>query len=121
MYTNQLVMRLFATIKQQNELVELQQKQLSSMSERIDGLDIASRIILEILLVQSPQLKSAVADALSQMLVQDDLAARVPNEYCVGFLRSIQEVARNPSRLTPEGRRAWLRVVSPPGSEEPGP
>ncbi|MCK4618593.1 MAG: hypothetical protein KAT52_01480 [Desulfobacterales bacterium] len=104
-----------------NQIIKLiagLQEQVSILTQQVTGLSATHQIVLEILLSQSPQQKQAVAQSLSQILEKSE---RVPNTYCLDLLRTIQEIANNPSRTSPEGRRGWLNLVSQPNSDEPKP
>lgn len=114
-------MKLFDLIKQQTERIESLQQQLVTLSQHVNGIDLAHALVFELLLSQLPAQKVMIADALSQILSTPDVTATIPNEFCVSLLRSYEKIARNPPRTTPEGRRGWIHVVNPEESSPPEP
>lgn len=90
------------------KLYTAQQEAISLLTQQLIGLNAAHQIIIELLLSQSPQQKSAVSLGLSQILAHPE---RVQNQYCLKILKEIQGVVKSPSRTTPEGRREWMSVV----------
>ena len=105
-----------SVLESHTKLFALYQEQINLLSQQITGLNAAYQILLEVLLSVSPQQKQAVGEALAQILARPEL---LPNEHARQVLASIHQVSTRPSRTSPEGRRGWLQLVSPPDSEQP--
>lgn len=95
-------------LKKNMDLSNSLQQQILTLAEQVTGLSAAHSIVIEILMSQSPQQKQALNEGLSQILGRTEL---VPNAFCLNVLRNIQEVAQNPSRMTPIDRRSLIKIV----------
>ena len=98
------------------KLCAAQQEAIALLSQQMIGITAAHQILLEILLSVSPQQKQAVTEAVSQILSRPEL---LPNHYAQDIFRNVLRASKKPSRTSPEGRRGWLHLVSPPDSDEP--
>lgn len=96
------------------QLFNALQEQIKILASQVTGLTAAHQITLEILMSQSTAQKQAMAQILSQILARSE---SIPNQYCREVLETILEVSRLPSRTSPDGRRGWMHLVSPPDSE----
>jgi hypothetical protein len=74
--------------------------------------DIAIRTALqlfaEVVMKASPEVKRLCAEEFGQVLARPDLAT---NPRFTELLQQLHVAATNPTRLTPDGRRAWLHLV----------
>lgn len=93
--------------KKLNEAIDA----LNIQDEKIIGLTIVNQLLAELLFASSPNFKELAADVIPQILDRPDSPQ---NKYAAKILEEILKAAQNPTRLTPEGRRGWLRPVSNP-------
>lgn len=100
------------------QVLEKLQEQISVLSEQLAGLAAAHQVVVEVLISQSPQQKQALAQALGQIL---DRPETLPNQFALEQLQTLHQAAMLPSRTTPEGRRAGLRLVSDPADQPEAP
>jgi hypothetical protein len=114
------------------EILLSQQQQIAKLSEMIGGLSeavlagtslsgkvhehaigqaAAFQVFAEVLMSASPDLKRHVAIAMGQLLSRPEAT---PNEHLRNVVAALHKAATD-GRNGPEGRRADLRVVPPPG------
>jgi hypothetical protein len=117
------------------EILLSQQQQIAKLSEMIGGLSeavlastslsgrvhehaigqaAAFQVFAEVLMSASPDLKRHVAIAMGQLLSRPEAT---PNEHLRNVVAALHKAATD-GRNGPEGRRADLRVVPPPGEPE---
>lgn len=97
-------------------VVEAQQKSLAELRDEVIALRTAQQVLLELMLGSQPAIKQQVALGLGQVLARPELT---PLPALRELYRQLEEVARRPSRTTPEGRREWISVVPTAPSAPP--
>ena len=84
-------------------------KTVNRMQQEILALGAVNHLLTEIAFEANPKFKSLVADALQQVLDKPG------NTYSSGsfltMIRALQKAAQNPTRLTSDGRRQWLKIL----------
>ena len=97
-----------SVVTHQKQILELE-KSTQMQADQIIGLTAVVQVLFGVLLSGLPESKRLMAEALSQVLERPET---MPNEYALDALRLVLEDASRPSRLTPEGRRAWIHLVA---------
>lgn len=101
----------------QQQVSELATK-TQMQADQIIGLTAVVHVLFGVLLSGLPESKRLMAEALAQVLERPET---MPNEYALGVLGSVLEEVSRPSRVTPEGRRAWLHLVATSTAQRDGP
>jgi len=85
------------------------QQGMGHLQAQIAGMAAAQILLWEILFHVCPEQRQAVIEVLGQVLARPE---STPNPHQREFLQEVYKIARQPSRLTPEGRRGWLHLAS---------
>jgi hypothetical protein len=116
------LVRLGRTVNEQAKHLEILYQKNIDFLAHITALRATNQIIMEMLLSQLPHQKDAIAQMLDQILARPDISTIFAgNQHCIDILQGVAEIARNPSRDSPEGRRAWLHLVPHHEQDKPEP
>ena len=100
-----------------SELLDSHQKQLDMAREHLSVLYTSQNFLVEVLISASPELKAYFGTRLRQALA--DAEQMECNPHLLETLREWETRTRTQAVLTPQQRRAQLRLVKTPKPDQP--